>query len=198
MPPPPPVPPFLQGVWRRRYIKRFDGTTPSQTDRSPVLYVQTPLAFVDVRSVDDNSLPSTTCMAFAGITTVKDVPPPGAGTWAGGAGAKRVHWHACHNFGQHHEDSESEDCWREGLAGAPRETDDVGDFLPLEGWTGSVWRETDPEGTLEEEWERVSTVLFCRRDLNLEGALRAARAWAAHDARDFEAKLRADEACGRW
>ena len=95
-------------------------------------------------------------MAFAGITTVKDVPPPGAGTWAGGAGAKRVHWHACHNFGQHHEDSESEDCWREGLAGAPRETDDVGDFLPLEGWTGSVWRESDPEGTLEEEWERVS------------------------------------------
>ena len=47
-------------------------------------------------------------------------------------------------------------------------------------------------------WERVSTVLFFRRDLNLEGALLAARAWAAHDARDFEAKLRADEACGRW
>ena len=49
----------------------------------------------------------------------------------------------------------SEDCSAAALAGTPRPTEDVGDFLPLEGWSGTVWRERDPDGTLEEEWERV-------------------------------------------
>jgi hypothetical protein len=170
MPAPPPVPPFLQGVWSRRFIKRIDGEgNVGPPNPSPVRYVQTPHAFVDVRSIGEGTLPGTTCMAFAGVTTASATPPPGAGSWAGGGGAKRVYWHACHQFGGQQEDSEG--CWEAALGGTPRETEDVGDFLPLEGWTGNVWRETDPDGTLEEEWERISDGDGCFLAVRRPGAL---------------------------
>lgn len=140
------VPHFLRGCWLRRYIKRaaYDGSMGPE-DNSPVRYIQTPYAFCDVRPLNK--------MAFAGVTTTESVLPPGAGQWAGG-GARRVHWHACHDL----DDvipTDAEARWSDALAGRPRPTADVGDFLPLEGWSGSVWRETDPDHTLEEEWERI-------------------------------------------
>ena len=145
---PPAVPSFLQGCWARRQIRRADDEGRlGPADTSPVRYVQTPHAFVDVRRD----------MAFAGITTTASVLPPGAGSWADGCGgARRIFWHSCHNHGlDPMEMNYSEECWRMALAGLPRDTEDVGDFLPLEGWTGNLWRETDPDGTLEEEWQRV-------------------------------------------
>ena len=145
-PPPPlaPVPPFLQGCWTRQYIKRRapDGTL-GPPDASPVRYLQTPHAFIDVRSItDDGSLPGAECMAFAGVATAERVDGSSA----------RVHWHACHNYDPRGD--EIEERWEEALGGKPRQTEDVGDFVPLE--DGLLWRETDPEGTLEEVWEKKS------------------------------------------
>jgi len=148
------VPQFLQGTWHRRYIRRAiaeDGSL-GPPNTAPVRYIQTPHAFIDVRPWHADDGTSST-MAFAGVTTTSVTLPPGAGSWASGSSAPRVSWHACANWDPPVADSE--DCWAAALAGAPRPTEDVGDFLPLEGWSGTVWRERDPAGTLEEEWERV-------------------------------------------
>ena len=91
-------------------------------------------------------------MAFAGITTTTDTLPPGAGSWTAGGGAPRVSWHACHNWSLA---VDAEACWAAALSGTPVPTGDVGDFLPVDSWAGTVWRERDPDGTLEEEWERL-------------------------------------------
>ena len=91
-------------------------------------------------------------MAFAGITTTTDMLPPGAGSWTAGGGAPRVSWHACHNWSPA---IDVKACWAAALSGAPLPTGDVGDFLPMDGWTGAVWSERDPDGTLEEQWQRL-------------------------------------------
>tara|TARA_B110001469_G_C9450518_1_gene227581 strand:+ start:118 stop:411 length:294 start_codon:yes stop_codon:yes gene_type:complete len=88
-------------------------------------------------------------MAFAGITTTADTLPPGAGSWTAGGGT-RVSWHACHNWSPA---VDVEACWAGARSGAPVPTGDVGDFLPVDGWAGAVWRERDPNGTLEDEPE---------------------------------------------
>eukprot|EP00966_Prymnesium_polylepis_P149299 3449265-Prymnesium_polylepis.1 len=131
-----PVPAFLQGCWIRHYIRRaVDDGSLGPEDTSPVRYVQTPHAFCDVRSRSK--------MAFAGVTTAE---PASAG------GGARVHWHACHNLEEETAPTDAEARWTDALAGTPRPTEDVGDFVPL---SGCVWRETDPGHTLEEEWERI-------------------------------------------
>ena len=147
----PPVPYFLQGAWSRRYIQRAteDGSWGPRST-APVRYIQTPYAFVDVRAWKDEGVPwkdPSRVMAFAGITTTTDTLPPGAGSWTAGGGAPRVSWHACHNWGPA---ADVEACWRSALSGAPVPTGDVGDFLPVDGWAGAVWRERDPDGTLED------------------------------------------------
>ena len=147
----PPVPYFLQGAWSRRYIQRAteDGSWGPRST-APVRYIQTPYAFVDVRAWKDEGVPwkdPARVMAFAGITTTTDTLPPGAGSWTAGGGAPRVSWHACHNWGPA---ADVEACWRSALSGAPVPTGDVGDFLPVDGWAGAVWRERDPDGTLED------------------------------------------------
>jgi hypothetical protein len=149
-----PVPGFLQGAWRRRYIRRTidEHGTLGEPSTAPVWYVQTAHAFVDVRARHGDRAQGET-MAFAGVITAASTLPPGAGSWAFGGG-KRVSWHACHNWDPAVADFEAR--WHAALAdGAPYETEDIGDFVPVEAWSGTVWRETDPDRTLEEEWERV-------------------------------------------
>ena len=149
----PPVPHFLQGAWSRRYIQRVteDGSWGPRST-APVRYIQTPYAFVDVRTWKDEGVPwkdPARVMAFAGITTTADTLPPGAGSWTAGGGT-RVSWHACHNWSPA---VDVEACWAGARSGAPVPTGDVGDFLPVDGWAGAVWRERDPNGTLEDEPE---------------------------------------------
>jgi hypothetical protein len=75
-------------------------------------------------------------------------PPP--------LGPITVSWHACHNFDPPVRDQHSH--WDAISAGAPRPTDDVGIFTRLParaGVSGTLWKEVDPDNTLEEEWERV-------------------------------------------
>lgn len=147
-PPPPthpcslePVPGFLQGAWIRHYIRRAidEIGTLGPPCTHPVLYVQTPHAFVDVRPWHGPASKGAT-MAFAGVTTTLSVLPPGAGSWAFG-GARRVSWHACHNWGP--PQPEYEACWAEALSGSPRATEDVGDFAPVDAWSGTVWLALD-------------------------------------------------------
>ena len=74
--------------------------------------------------------------------------------WACCGGARRVSWHACHSWQAPVTDAAA--CWVEALVnGAPPPAEHVGDFAPVDAWTGSVWRLRDPEATLEEEWERI-------------------------------------------
>ena len=146
-----PVPGFLQGAWIRHYIRRAidEIGTLGPPCSHPVLYVQTPHAFVDVRPWHGPANEGAT-MAFAGVTTTLSVLPPGAGSWAFG-GARRVSWHACHNWGP--PQPEYEACWAEALGGSPRATEalggsprateDVGDFAPVDAWSGTVWLALD-------------------------------------------------------
>lgn len=155
-----PVPRFLQGVWMRDSIRRAvdEHGTLGAPCTAPAVYVQTPHAFVDVRQWHGEASDLCTCggrcrMAFAGVATSESTLPPGAGSWAFG-GARRVSWHACHDWAEPVEDFES--CWSEALDGGhPRPTEDVGDFAPVDAWSGNVWRERDPDGSLEEQWRRV-------------------------------------------
>lgn len=139
-----PVPSSMQGVWTRHYIRRRDASKELGPQCTfPVTYVQTPHAFVDVRPWHGEPAPDprNETMAFAGVTTCElSLSSP------------RVSWHACHNLEPPVADFEA--CWAAALAGAPRPTEDVGDFTRLPG-SGNVWREVDPGGTLEEEWERL-------------------------------------------
>ena len=71
----PTVPVELQGAWKRRYIRRRTtaGGALGPECTAPVIYVQTPLAFVDVRAW--HGRPSDPqggkMMAFGGVTTAE-------------------------------------------------------------------------------------------------------------------------------
>jgi sarcosine oxidase delta subunit len=143
------VPDWLRGTWTRDYIRRAVGGDDDNNSRvlGPpdssvhVRYIQTPWAFVDVRRA-----PGTMqgAMAFAGITTVvlgnnnnnNDSPP-------------LVRWHACLDMTEPFEDAS--DRWSQADKGVPRPTMDEGHFTRL---SENVYQETDPAGSLEEQWVR--------------------------------------------
>lgn len=135
------VPDWLRGTWTRDYIRRAvgDSRVLGPPDSSVhVRYVQTPWAFVDVRRA-----PGTMqgAMAFAGITTVvlgnHDDSSP------------LVRWHACLDMTEPFEDASER--WTQADKGVPRPTEDEGYFTRL---SENVYQETDPAGSLEEQWVR--------------------------------------------
>jgi len=155
------VPDWLVGTWTRKYIRRrLKHIPPHNTSKDPtatietkhldqpddtiqVRYIQTPYAFLDVRSkIDPSSHESKEQpMAFAGVTTVtQETTVP------------LVHWHSCMDL-----DEDDMDClerWNEAGNNTPRDTNDVGYFqcVPSE---AHVFQEYDPDRTLLEQWVRV-------------------------------------------
>jgi hypothetical protein len=142
----PPTPPFLQGVWHRRSIRRalYAGGELGHADSSVnVTYIQTPICFVDVRVAAGDG---DGCMAFAGVTTA--VAPSDEGPVT-------VRWHACLNLDPFVPDAAA--AWQAADHGTPRLSGDVGEFSQdALNADGTVWIERDPAPTtLEEVWERV-------------------------------------------
>ena len=165
------VPSWLRGTWTRTYIRRRredvqtsknkDGVADphdSSTDHlgEPdstihVRYIQTPWAFVDVRSksMSSESRSKEKPMAFAGVTTIlvteEEAIPP------------LVKWHA---FLDMDEDLNGIDCknqWIQAEADKPRPTNDVGYFRDVSKEVGinHAYHEYDPNRTLLEQWVRI-------------------------------------------
>ncbi|GFH56348.1 hypothetical protein CTEN210_12824 [Chaetoceros tenuissimus] len=161
------IPEWLIGTWERTYIQRRRKDIPPHkqqedtihpTQNSPietshlnkpdstikVRYIQTPWAFIDIRSkLVNESESGEQPMAFAGVTTVlqrKDFVP-------------LVHWHSCLDL-----DEKNIDCyerWREAEDGTPRLTQDTGYFQKCSETDRHVYMEYDPDRTLLEQWVRV-------------------------------------------
>ncbi len=144
---------YLIGSWKRNYIKRrapdTGGGLGPKDSRVEVFYVQTPLAFVDIRRpIIDNdnnegpprsSLSSTEgVLAFGGVTRVEN---------------HLVHWHSCIDIDWGGDEKRMKTAWEAVSEGNPLETEDIGVFEHV---GGNVWRETDhPSITLEEEWVKT-------------------------------------------
>ena len=179
------VPDWLCGTWSRVYIRR---AVAGDDDNSRVLgppdssvhvrYVQTPWAFVDVRRAP-NTMQGA--MAFAGITTIvlgnnndNDDPP-------------LVRWHACLDMNEPFEDAS--DRWSQADEGVPRPTMDEGYFTRVS--EHDVYRETDPAGSLEEQWVRShdgsGKFLAARRDTALLVVAGETFGFATHRTEDMPA-----------
>ena len=140
------VPDWLCGVWSRTWIRRAGMDGLGEPDSSvEVRYIQTPWAFVDVRSPHDASAAGT--MAFGGITQVSNENgrPP------------LVSWHAVFNLDPPVLETGRGSIWAAADADTPRPTDDCGYFERRgENEVGrGVYHEWDPEGTLEERWVQL-------------------------------------------
>ncbi|KAK3233550.1 hypothetical protein CYMTET_56161 [Cymbomonas tetramitiformis] len=147
-----PVEGWLTGAWRRSYIRREKnpGSKLGPKDASvDVLYIQTPEAFVDIRRPAKDGLSTEAkTLAFGGVTSTFDTDN----------GGKTVHWHACIDldWDQGEEGSQkSSAAWAAADAGRPLGTEDIGLFECIQTSNPQKWRETDPDGTLEEEWVKV-------------------------------------------
>eukprot|EP00040_Diaphanoeca_grandis_P010454 m.53503 g.53503 ORF g.53503 m.53503 type:complete len:233 (+) comp21771_c0_seq1:462-1160(+) len=129
------VPKWLRGAWSRGWIKKPAGTGLANASVG-VLYVQTPSAFVDVRRPHVKGEPGA--MAFAGVTSV-DV-------------GNLVSWHPCLNFDPPVINATA--CWKDADGGTPEPTEDQGVFVQS-ATNESVWYETAPDNSLEEEWHHL-------------------------------------------
>eukprot|EP00927_Polykrikos_kofoidii_P074188 TRINITY_DN70165_c0_g1_i1.p1 TRINITY_DN70165_c0_g1~~TRINITY_DN70165_c0_g1_i1.p1 ORF type:complete len:244 (-),score=22.42 TRINITY_DN70165_c0_g1_i1:206-937(-) len=144
------VPAWLLGTWQRSYIRRAKlndgkyGSLGPPDSSVHVRYVQTPWAFVDVRRASGTT---EGAMAFAGIATVvlANSDPPTQ------SDAPLVRWHACLDMTDPFDDSAKR--WAEADRNTPRPTEDEGYFHHL---NENVYRETDPLGSLEEQWEKIN------------------------------------------
>ena len=160
------VPEWLIGTWERTYIQRRRKDIPPHkqdnihhpTQNSPVetahlnkpdstikvRYIQTPWAFIDIRSklTSDESESEEQPMAFAGITSVLQISD---------FVVPLVHWHSCLDL-----DEENMDClqrWREAESDSPRSTQDTGYFQNV---SENIYHEYDPDRTLLEQWVRIN------------------------------------------
>lgn len=163
------VPSWLAGTWVRTYIRRRpkgEKKLGEPDDTVSVKYIQTPWAFVDVRSktIDGgNEKPMAfgkfyfsksffTPLSFshiflsssAGVTTVSSSEDP-----------PLVKWHACLDM-----DEASMDCqarWTEAENDNPRHTPDAGYFqnVSAEVKIDHAYHEYDPDRTLLEQWVRI-------------------------------------------
>ena len=134
------VPEWLVGLWHRDYIKRAnkgDGTLGPPQTNVQVWYLQTPYAFIDVRRAPGTK---EEAMAFAGVTTVVEA--------TGTAEDPLVKWHACLDLDPL---SDSAERWDLVDKATPKPTEDEGFFKRLD---ENLYRETDPDKTLEEQWAR--------------------------------------------
>eukprot|EP00567_Pseudictyota_dubia_P015387 CAMPEP_0197444554 /NCGR_PEP_ID=MMETSP1175-20131217/10014_1 /TAXON_ID=1003142 /ORGANISM="Triceratium dubium, Strain CCMP147" /LENGTH=265 /DNA_ID=CAMNT_0042975369 /DNA_START=59 /DNA_END=856 /DNA_ORIENTATION=- len=150
------VPTWLQGAWRREYIRRAGpnkvlGEADSTVE---VRYIQTSWAFVDIRRPKPEAAAAGSkevAMAFAGVTSVsgRSGPDDDEGT------PPLVSWHSCLDM----DVSACPDAanrWIEAMSGSPRETEDKGHFKEalLEEYD-DAYIERNQEGTLEELWVRI-------------------------------------------
>ncbi len=163
------VPKWLTGTWKRTYIRRrrHDDKVGIQTKTTEdddhlgdpdstvdVTYIQTPWAFVDVRSkICTSDCSKEKPMAFAGVTTVTKEEVDGSNS---GSILPLVKWHACMDL-----DEASIDCkdrWVEAEeTDSPRPTNDVGYFLDVSKKIGidHAYHEYDPDRTYLEQWVRM-------------------------------------------
>lgn len=147
------VPPWLQGVWSRDWIRRAaepGGELGPKDDSVEVLYVQTPWAFIDIR----RPLPAAAdgvpgVLAFGGVASVAAPRSDDAAKVHG-----IVSWHACLNLEPPEADPAG--AWMAADSGKPRATEDIGIFS-LEDSESDAWIEEDPQRTLQERWVRLSS-----------------------------------------
>lgn len=153
------VPPWLTGTWERTYIRRKskDDAHFGKPDSSiSVRYIQTPWAFIDIRSRSttsslDEEEGSERPMAFAGVTTVSESDED----IVNGINNGLVRWHACIDMDEPNMDSFER--WREAGKGTPRATQDVGYFknVSKEVNIKDCYHETDPDNTYLEQWVKI-------------------------------------------
>ncbi|KAL1511644.1 hypothetical protein AB1Y20_004936 [Prymnesium parvum] len=135
---------WLCGAWTRDWIRRAaaDGRLGAADSSVSVRYVQTPRAFVDVRTPRS---PHTTegAMAFGGVAAVEQQAgsPP------------LVRWHALLCFAPPCDAADGR--WEAAAAGAPLPTEDEGYFERQA--EAEVYLERDPAGSLEERWVRIES-----------------------------------------
>ena len=166
------VPSWLTGTWIRSYIRRSskessgnnkdvdDDQHFGKPDTSiSVRYIQTPWAFVDIRSKstilsDDDDKEEEgreKPMAFAGVTSVSYASDNDEDNNIN----PLVKWHSCIE-----KDEPTIDClsrWREAEKGTPRATQDVGYFKDVskEVNIANCYHETDPDNTYLEQWVKI-------------------------------------------
>ena len=166
------VPSWLTGTWIRSYIRRSskessgnnkdvdDDQHFGKPDTSiSVRYIQTPWAFVDIRSKstilsDDDDKEEERrekTMAFAGVTSVSYASDNDEDNNIN----PLVKWHSCIE-----KDEPTIDClsrWREAEKGTPRATQDVGYFKDVskEVNIANCYHETDPDNTYLEQWVKI-------------------------------------------
>ena len=100
------------GAWSRSYIKRRD----KEPDTTPVRYLQTPLAFIDVRAGT---------MGFAGVTTYRREGENESGKGKGN-GKEVVSWHAPLSSDEIICSDKAAKMWEAIGAGRPPTTEDAG------------------------------------------------------------------------
>ena len=155
------VPSWLTGTWTRTYIQRKskeDDHFGKPDSSISVRYIQTPWAFIDIRSrsttsSDDNEEEGSSekPMAFAGITSVSYASDKDEDNNIN----PLVKWHSCIDKGEPTIDCLSR--WREAEKGTPRATQDVGYFKDVskEVNIANCYHETDPDNTYLEQWVKI-------------------------------------------
>ena len=157
------VPSWLTGTWTRTFIQRKSKEDEhfGKPDSSiSVRYIQTPWAFIDIRSSrsttssdekEEEEGSSEKPMAFAGITSVSYASDKDEDNNIN----PLVKWHSCID-----KDEPTIDClsrWREAEKGTPRATQDVGYFKDVskEVNIANCYHETDPDNTYLEQWVKI-------------------------------------------
>ena len=157
------VPSWLTGTWTRTFIQRKSKEDEhfGKPDSSiSVRYIQTPWAFIDIRSSrsttssdekEEEEGSSEKPMAFAGITSVSYASDKDEDNNIN----PLVKWHSCID-----KDEPTIDClsrWREAEKGTPRATQDVGYFKDVskEVNIANCYNETNPDNTYLEQWVKI-------------------------------------------